>query len=284
MAELIGSVSDTALWVATYRADETARPDALFRDPFAARLAGDEGRRIAAGIKGGRYAGWSVIIRTCIIDDFIRALVAEGVDTVLNLGAGLDARPQRLDLPAALHWIEVDYPHVIALKEERLRDAPARCRLERVALDLADAAARRALFARVAAESRHAAVLTEGVVPYLSDAETAALAADLRACPPVRAWIVDYIAPRVRRWLNRLRTRGQFKNAPLRFDPDDWFAFFAAHGWRPRAERYYAEESERLGRAVPRPWWVALVRPLLSARRREALRRASGYFLLERAT
>ena len=35
---LIENISDTARWVATYRAQETGRPDAIFRDPFARRL------------------------------------------------------------------------------------------------------------------------------------------------------------------------------------------------------------------------------------------------------
>jgi O-methyltransferase involved in polyketide biosynthesis len=42
----IGNVSDTARWVAVYRAMETARPDAIFRDPFAERLAGERGLEI----------------------------------------------------------------------------------------------------------------------------------------------------------------------------------------------------------------------------------------------
>jgi O-methyltransferase involved in polyketide biosynthesis len=45
---LISNVSDTARWVAVYRAWESARPDALFRDPLAGRLAGERGRAIAA--------------------------------------------------------------------------------------------------------------------------------------------------------------------------------------------------------------------------------------------
>ena len=42
----IENISDTARWVAVYRAMETARPDAIFRDPFADRLAGRRGREI----------------------------------------------------------------------------------------------------------------------------------------------------------------------------------------------------------------------------------------------
>jgi len=48
MAEpLVSHVSDTARWVAVYRAWESQRPDALFSDPFAERLAGARGQAMA---------------------------------------------------------------------------------------------------------------------------------------------------------------------------------------------------------------------------------------------
>jgi len=47
---LIRNISDTARWVAVYRARETERADGLFRDPFARRLAGTRGEEIAAVI------------------------------------------------------------------------------------------------------------------------------------------------------------------------------------------------------------------------------------------
>lgn len=68
---LIKNVSDTAFWIAHHRALETERTDALFRDPLAARLAGQRGRKIAAAMPNSLIIGWSVVIRTCIIDDFI---------------------------------------------------------------------------------------------------------------------------------------------------------------------------------------------------------------------
>lgn len=43
----ITHVSDTARWTALYRATESARPDALFNDSLAERLAGEHGRAIA---------------------------------------------------------------------------------------------------------------------------------------------------------------------------------------------------------------------------------------------
>jgi O-methyltransferase involved in polyketide biosynthesis len=90
----IKDVSDTSIWVAHYRAEESKRPDALFRDSLAQKLIGARGAKIAQDmIKFGRYTKWSVIVRTVIIDDFITESIKEGVDTIKNLGAGLDTRP-----------------------------------------------------------------------------------------------------------------------------------------------------------------------------------------------
>src|ERR1051325_5307588 len=108
MAE-IENVSDTARWVAVYRAMETERPDAIFRDPFAARLAGEHGARIVDTIPRGRQMAWTMITRTAVFDEIIMGAVrGKGVDLVLNLAAGLDARPWRLDLPPRLRWVDVD--------------------------------------------------------------------------------------------------------------------------------------------------------------------------------
>ena len=50
----IRDVTDTARWVAYYRAMENERPDAIFRDPFAKALAGEEGEAIVNTLPHGR--------------------------------------------------------------------------------------------------------------------------------------------------------------------------------------------------------------------------------------
>ena len=110
---------------------------------------------------------WVVVIRTCIIDAFIREAIAAGCDTILNLGAGVHTRPYRLELPPTLRWIEVDFAATIEFKNERLAGDEPHCRLERRAVDLGDAAARRALLADVNGTAQKVLVLTEGVVGYL---------------------------------------------------------------------------------------------------------------------
>jgi O-methyltransferase involved in polyketide biosynthesis len=85
---LISNVSDTARWVATYRAVESARPDALFHDPLADRLAGDRGRAIVAAAPRAIRNGWWLVARTKVMDDVIIDAITDGCDRVLNLAAG----------------------------------------------------------------------------------------------------------------------------------------------------------------------------------------------------
>lgn len=277
----ISDVSDTALWVAVYRALETSRPDALFRDPFAGQLAGDRGTKIAAQMEGFRHVSWSVVIRTCIIDNYILQQIQQGTDTIINLGAGLDTRPYRLNLPSNLHWIEVDYPKVIDFKEDRLRPEKPRCHLERVSLNLTDHLARQKLFNNINARTTKALVITEGVVPYLSNEDVASIARDLLAQKNFKAWIVDYFSPNVLNFMRRKKFRKQMENAPLQFSPIDWFVFFEEHGWKVSDIRYLPEESEKLGRSVPLPWWLRIAGYFLSSQQKNFYQRSVGYALLK---
>ena len=119
---LIRNVSDTARWVAFYRAEESNRPDAIFSDPFARRLAGQRGEQIArSGLFTGKTS-WPFVARTYLFDRVIQEQVQQGADMVVNLAAGLDARPYRMALPSALRWIEVDLPEILTHKEEILRN------------------------------------------------------------------------------------------------------------------------------------------------------------------
>ena len=130
-AKLINHVSDTARWVAVYRAMETERPDAIFSDPFARRLAGERGEAIVQGMPKGRQMSWPMVVRTAVMDEIImRCITKQGVDCVLNLAAGLDARPWRLPLAPTLRWIDeaaapvTDRPRRYAA---RTAERPSRC-------------------------------------------------------------------------------------------------------------------------------------------------------------
>lgn len=119
----IRNISDTALWVAMYRALESDRPDALFLDPYARRLAGERGEAILRSMPRGRALAWPMIVRTAVMDEIIARCVREGAKTVFNLAAGLDARAFRLELPPSLCWFDVDLPDLIQYRREHLEDA-----------------------------------------------------------------------------------------------------------------------------------------------------------------
>src|SRR5215471_6495699 len=119
-APVIRNISDTASWAAIYRARESERPDALFRDPYARQLAGERGEQIAASMPFSDKATWSWVTRTYLYDHFIDDQIRQGADMVVNLAAGLDARPYRMALPASLQWVEVDLPDLLTYKEEIL--------------------------------------------------------------------------------------------------------------------------------------------------------------------
>src|SRR5436309_12115160 len=72
---LVRNISDTALLAAIYRARETERPHAVFRDPFARRLAGERGDQIAKSMPFSKRATWAWITRTYAYDEFIKQQV-----------------------------------------------------------------------------------------------------------------------------------------------------------------------------------------------------------------
>jgi methyltransferase (TIGR00027 family) len=280
----IENVSDTARWVAVYRAMETVRPDAIFRDPFADRLAGQRGRDILDAMPKGRAWAWPMIVRTAVFDEIILdAVQNRQADLVINLAAGLDARPWRLPLPPSLHWVDVDFPGILNYKTETLRGETPVCRYEAVTADLTDAPARQALFSRLGAGASRALVISEGLLIYLTPEQVASLAADLHAQPSFAEWLIDLASPQLlkrmsRTWGKNLAASG----APFRFAPAEGTELFRAYGWREAQFRSMWEEAMRLHRTMKGAGFWNLIARLYPRKVREKFRRFSGLVLLER--
>jgi methyltransferase (TIGR00027 family) len=231
---VVRNISDTARWAAVFRARETERTDALFRDPYAERLAGKMGVDIANTLPEGNSHAWAWVARTYLFDQFIAQEIEQGTDMIVNLAAGLDARPYRMPLPASLHWIEVDLPEILTYKEGILANEQPACALERIRMNLSDVSARRALFADLARRASRILILTEGLLIYLSAEEVARLAKDLAAGSHFRRWIMDLASPGLLRMMQRTTGKQLSQvGAPFKFAPADGPAFFTAHGWEP---------------------------------------------------
>jgi methyltransferase (TIGR00027 family) len=133
------AVAATGLLAAAVRAEESERPDRLFTDPFAARLAGDDGRQLLAdAVAETRQAPTEIAIRTRFLDEALLAAQRDGVSQVVILAAGMDARAYRLLWRAGTTVYEVDQPQVIAVKDDRLAGEQPGCRRVAIGIDLAD--------------------------------------------------------------------------------------------------------------------------------------------------
>lgn len=284
----MGHISDTARWVAVYRAMESERPDAIFRDPYARRLAGAQGEAIVRSMRHGRSSAWPMIVRTAVFDELIQRVVArDKIDLVLNLAAGLDARPYRLPLPSTLRWVDVDLPGILAYKAEQMATEQPRCIVETVPTDLTDVDARRALVARIAEEATRVLVVSEGLLAYLTPEQVASLATDLHAPPSFASWVTEIASPRILQMMQRMyRKQLSAGNAPMHFGPAEGGEFFRPYGWRVAESRAMMEEAERLHR-VPRVlrFWRFVGRIGTARRRarwREEWRRSSQILELAR--
>jgi methyltransferase (TIGR00027 family) len=248
-SSLVQNICDTARWVAYFRARETERPDALFRDPYAARLAGERGFHIANTLPDGNKHEWAWVARTYLFDQFLSREIQEGADLVLNLAAGLDARPYRMDLPATLQWVEVDLPEILAYKQEVISNEKPNCCLERIVLDLSDLDPRRRLFADMDRRATKIVVITEGLLIYFSPEEVACLARDLAAGAHFGAWIIDLASPGQLRLMQRTTGKqlGEI-GAAFKFGPSEGANFFVPYGWAPKDVRGLLKTAAEFGR------------------------------------
>jgi methyltransferase (TIGR00027 family) len=280
----IENISDTARWVAVYRAMESARPDAHFRDPFAERLAGTKGPQIVKELKHGKSLAWPMIVRTVVFDELILDRVNNaGVDTVINLAAGLDTRAWRLPLPPTLRWFDVDLPAMTEYKADAMRGEKPVCRYEAIAADLTSDTVRSELLARLGAGCSTALVITEGLLIYLTAEQAGALARDVHVMQCARWWLIDIASARLLLIMNKHWGKAAAAGAaPFQFAPAEGTAFFNKFGWHEAVFRSGIYEGKRLHREMRlAPIWRAMMR-FAPAGRKEEMRRMSGFVMLER--
>jgi methyltransferase (TIGR00027 family) len=280
----IENISDTARWVAYYRAMETQRPDAIFSDPFAERLAGARGKAIVDTLKNGREMAWPMVVRTAVLDETIMDVVkSRGADMVVNLAAGLDARPWRMELPPGLRWVDVDLPGILNYKTSTLATERPKCHYEAITLDLRDRPARQALFSQLGRDARRALVISEGLLVYLSAAQVTELSTDIHAVPGFHWWTFDLGNPWVLKFMKRtwgkVVTAG---DAEFKFAPAEGPEFFVPQGWRIAGVRAMMPEAQRLDRFMKMTWLMRFFTAITPPRVKKQMENATRFVLLER--
>ena len=199
--------SMTALGIAITRAIESAKPEGerLFYDPYARLFASRwmvclTGLLVRTGYPERRGPGvlGYLLARTRYIDDYLLSRVADGVEQVVILGAGYDARAYRFAdaLAGKVRTFEVDHPATQAAKIVRLKSIFGALpdHVTYVAVDLN----REALDERLAAcgydERRRTAFIWEGVTMYLTpEAVDGTLGFIARRSAPGSSVVFDYV-------------------------------------------------------------------------------------------
>lgn len=228
MPETLDPVALTSRLTAALRAVESRRTDRLFDDPFAVRLAGDDGVRLLNAFGDNE----TIAVRTRWYDD---TLLASGLRQVVIVAAGMDTRAFRLALPAETALYELDRPDVLHLKDRLLADVPPRCHRATVGVDLADDWAT-PLLAAGFAPGTPTCWLVEGVAQYLAEADVLRLLDRLTELSAEGSeLIMDIVgqslldsAP-MRPMLDRFAEY----DAPWRFGTDEPERLVTGRGWRP---------------------------------------------------
>ncbi|NLU75334.1 SAM-dependent methyltransferase [Streptomyces sp. HNM0575] len=255
-------VALTAVAMANERRVETAREDRLVDDPLAGAFV--DAAAPADGPfpwlqDGGTLSdlcpamGDYVALRTRLFDDWtLRAVCEEGVRQVVLPAAGLDARAYRLSWPGDVRLFEIDFPELIAFKQETLAAVGARASCERTAVraDLDDDWESPLLDGGFRPE-QPSLWLVEGLLMYLADDDGLLSRITALAAPGSRL-IADHAYPEALRseafaaGTQTLAANGSAFGSTVT-DPEAWLA---GHGWSAAL----AEPSDLVGgtgRALP---------------------------------
>jgi len=248
MSTHVADAADTALLIAAARAAENEHPDGFVRDSYAARLAGERGKALMGATAAPQWMAYGIGLRTRFTDELLMAAVDAGaVDVVLALGAGLDTRPWRLELPRALSWIEVDTAAMLEYKAAALADVAPHCRVEQIATDIDDAAARRRLIDQACHGDAGTLLLTEGLLMYLPAATVHSLAAETAAAG-FRSWLFGLVSPE----LSRAAHGNEFESirslrANSHLEGAEVLSVAAAKGWTVADRRMTVTDGWNIG-------------------------------------
>ena len=211
IAELsLGSVQKTLLLPLWGRAVETNEPQPLLVDRPAAELVDRlhyDFSTISESIPSVVRLGW--IARALHVDRAVKAYLAERPRaTVVNLGCGLDTTFQRVD-NGTVRWIELDFPDVIALRNDLL---PSRSRQRSLAFSMLDPG-----WIGEVDTSDGVFVVAAGVLCYFEEQQVRDLLVRLARAFPGGGMVLDTFSPLGMRVSNRrvLRDSGMDAGAVL---------------------------------------------------------------------
>ncbi|GER82379.1 S-adenosyl-L-methionine-dependent methyltransferase [Thermogemmatispora aurantia] len=256
------SIGHTAYMTAAARAHESQRPDCLFHDPWAAKLAGAEGERRFHQLED---AGGSIIVRTRFFDEFLQRTVNQwSIRQIVMPACGLDTRAFRLSWPADTVLFELDQPDLLRYKEGILQAQRAQpgCQRRLVAVDLIEDSWPTCLLEAGYDPSRPSLWLIEGLLFYLPHKAILQLLELMSSLSAPHSWLAfDAIhsamttSPLTQQRIERVARLG----VPWIGTIDDPVALLASLGWQATVT-----SSARKGYEYNRPVYPFIARDQLT--------------------
>jgi methyltransferase (TIGR00027 family) len=232
----------TALSVAACRATESARIDAWFHDELAQHVLASA---IAPPAVSRGLVRW-VAVRTRFLDELVEGAVADGIRQVVVVGAGLDARAYRLELPRDLTVFEIDHGEVLALKQRLLDELElmSECRRRVVVADLVADDWLQLLTDTGWTPTQPTVWVAEGLLVYLNHDERTRLLKQLSSASAIGSVLGATLSTRTDNLAHPLW------HPASTTDPEEWLADC---GWRATVQTM-AEASAAFGRPIPPPF------------------------------
>ncbi|MFC5661490.1 class I SAM-dependent methyltransferase [Kitasatospora misakiensis] len=207
----LAAVPETMLWTLWQRAVEARRPDALLHDPKAVELVDRIDYPFAERFGTSGFQSQLQALRVGCFDREVSDFLArEPRGTVVCLGEGLETQYWRVDNGRA-HWLTVDLPEAVALREELLPPGP---RQRYLAADATDLAA----WADEVDRDRAVLITAEGLLMYLPPDRVKALIADCADRFPGGSLVLDAVP----RWFARLTRTGRMRTATYQAPAMPW--------------------------------------------------------------
>lgn len=160
--EKLSSIPETMLITLWAKATESRQPSPLLKDNKAAEMI-EKIDYDFAKFRKAKLSQVGTCIRASLIDREIEALLARCPDAVvIQLGAGIDARYERLGCPQVTHWYDLDLEEAINIRKELLSESDRNTFLAMSMFDYS-------WTERVKAHGKPVLIVAEGVLMYFDE-------------------------------------------------------------------------------------------------------------------
>uniref|UniRef100_A0AB33J2T3 Class I SAM-dependent methyltransferase n=2 Tax=unclassified Prevotella TaxID=2638335 RepID=A0AB33J2T3_9BACT len=166
-AKQLSSIPETMLITLWAKATETSSYGGLIHDEVAKDIIESIDYDFSK-FKGGKLSQIGCCVRAALIDNEVRSFLARYPDAVVvQLGAGLDGRYQRLGCPEVSHWFDLDLKEVIDIRRQLIPETDRNTYLELSMFDYQ-------WIDIVKSYGKPVLILVEGVLMYFDSAQVKA--------------------------------------------------------------------------------------------------------------